>query len=238
MQILRFIRSWLLPTTMPLAGLAGIPALLLTWSRRKAINFSTALWADMSCALIGLKVDLSGAEHLISTRPAVFILNHQSNADGFLVAKLIRRDIAYLGKYELSRQPIRGRLMQLGGLILVDRSNSARAGNAMQALISAIRNEGRSAAVFPEGTRSHSTTLAQFKKGAFLMALRAGVPIVPIVIHNSIDVQAKGETLFSPATVKVEVLPPIDTSAWRVKTLDAHMAEVRGMYLRILGQQD
>ena len=86
--------------------------------------------------------------------------------------------------------------MQLGGLILVDRANSGRAGTAIQALTSAIRNDGRSAAVFPEGTRSHSTTLGQFKKGAFLMALRAGVPIVPIVIHNSIDAQPKGETLF------------------------------------------
>ncbi|MGI9294040.1 MAG: lysophospholipid acyltransferase family protein, partial [Pseudomonadales bacterium] len=169
-------------------------------------------------------------------RPAVFILNHQSNADGFLVAKLIRRDIAYLGKKELSRQPIRGRLMQLGGLVLVDRKNTATANKATQALIDAIRNEGRSVAIFQEGTRSHSTTLRPFKKGAFLIALRAGVPIVPIVIHNSIDAQPKGETNYRPATVKVEVLPPLDTRTWKVKTLDNHIAEVRGLFLDVLGQ--
>ena len=128
--------------------------------------------------------------------------------------------------------------MQWGGLILVDRSNASGAGSAMQALTSAIRNQGRSAAVFPEGTRSHSTTLGQFKKGAFLIALRAGVPIVPIVIHNSIDAQAPGETLFRPATVKIDVLPPVDTSNWKVKTLDLHMADMRATYLRILGQCD
>ena len=223
---------------MPLAVIAGIPVLVFTRSRRKTINFCTALWADMSCKLIGLKVDLSGEEHLFSTRPVVFILNHQSNADGFLVAKLIRRDIAYLGKSELSRQPIRSRLMQWGGLVMVDRNNSAKAGNAMQALIAAIRQEGLSAAIFPEGRRSHSTTLGEFKKGAFLIALRAGTPLVPIVIHNSILAQPKGDKFYTPATVKVDVLPPIDCSKWRVKTLDGHMAEVRGAYLQVLGQQD
>ena len=238
MKIIRFIRSALVPVTIPLAVVAGMPVLLFSGSRRKTINFCTALWADMSCRLIGVKVRVTGEQHLSSPRPAVFILNHQSNADGFLVAKLIRRDIAYLGKAELSRQPIRGRLMQWGGLILVDRQNAARAGNAMQAMVSAIRHDGRSAAIFPEGRRSHSTTLGPFKKGAFLTALRAGVPIVPIVIHNSIDAQPKGEKLYRPATIKVEVMAPIDTGEWRVKTLTEHMAEVRHSYLQVLGQLD
>ena len=233
---MRYLRSALVPVTMPLAVIIGIPVLLFSGSRRKAINFCTGLWADMASALIGLKVDVSGGEYLRTPRPAVFILNHQSNADGFLVAKLIRRDIAYLGKAELSRQPIRSRLMQLGGLVLVDRKNTSAANRATQALIDAIRGDGRSVAIFPEGTRSHSTTLRPFKKGAFLIALRAGVPMVPIVLHNSIDAQAKGETAYRPATVRVEVLPPVDTSQWKVKTISQHMAEVRALFLEVLGQ--
>ena len=223
---------------MPLAALAAIPVLLITGSRRRAINFCTGLWADISSKLIGMKVIVSGEEHLESPRPAVFILNHQSNADGFLVAKLIRRDIAYMGKQELSQQRIRGTIMQWCGLILVDREDSGRAGNAMQALINAVRKDGLSAAVFPEGSRSHSTKLGSFKKGAFLIALRARAPIVPIVIHNSIDAQPKGEKHYRPATVRVEVLPPIDTGKWRIKALDAHMADVRALYLDVLGQSD
>ncbi len=233
---MHFLRSALVPVTMPLAVIIGIPVLLFSGSRRKAINFSTALWADMASALIGLKVAITGEEYLRSPRPAVFILNHQSNADGFLVAKLIRRDIAYLGKKELSRQPIRGRLMQMGGLVLVDRKNTSTANRAAQALTDAIRKDGRSVAIFPEGTRSHSTTLRPFKKGAFLVALRAGVPVVPIVLHNSIDAQPRGETAYRPATVKVDVLPPLDTGQWKVKTLDRHIAEVRALYLDVLGQ--
>ena len=121
---------------------------------------------------------------------------------------------------------------------ILDRNNPAAASNATRALINAVRKDGRSAAIFPEGRRSHSTTLRQFKKGAFLIALRARVPIVPIVIHNSIDAQPRGESIYHPATVKVDVLPPVDTSTWKVGALDQHMADVRGMFLDVLGQQD
>jgi putative phosphoserine phosphatase/1-acylglycerol-3-phosphate O-acyltransferase len=218
--------------------IAALPLWLFTGSSRRAVNFATGLWADMTSALIGLKVELTGEEFLESPRPAMFMLNHQSNADGFLVAKLIRRDIAYLGKRELSKQRIRGRIMQFGGVVLVDRQNSAAASQAMQPLISAIRKDGRSVAIFPEGTRSHSTTLRQFKKGSFLIAMRARVPIIPIVIHNSIDAQPRGETVFRPATVKIEVLSPIDTSNWKVKAISDHVAAVRQQFLEVLGQEE
>jgi putative phosphoserine phosphatase/1-acylglycerol-3-phosphate O-acyltransferase len=231
----RYVRSMLVPLTMPLAVIVGLPLLAVTRSRRRTVNFCSALWADMTCALIGLQVDVSGAEHLESPRPAMFLLNHQSNADGSLVGKLPRRDVTYLSKKELSRQwPIRSWLMRQGGQILVDRDDPAGAGKAMQALIAAVRNDGVSAVIFPEGQRSQSTTLLPFKKGAFPSPLRAKVPVIPTVIHNSIDAQPRGEELYRPAIVRVTVLQPIDTSTWRVRSLDQHMAEVRSMYLREL----
>lgn len=235
-MLIHKIRSSLIPLTMPLAVLAGLPVLLLTGSRRRAINFSTGLWADLSCALVGIRVEIRGGEHLLSPRPALFILNHQSNADGHLVAKLIRRDIAYLGKAELSKQRIRSRLMQWGGMILVDRDNTSRASNATSAMIDAIRSKGLSAAIFPEGRRSHSTQLGGFKKGAFLIAKRARVPLIPIVIHNSIDAQPRGQRFFNPADIRVEVLPPIDTGSWSAKVLDQHIEEVVTLYREVLGQ--
>ena len=235
--MLRFIRSNLVPLTMPVALLISMPVLVVTRSKRSAVSFFVALWADMVCALIGLRVQVNGGEHLLSPRPAVFLLNHQSNADGFLVGKLIRGDITYLSKKELARQwPIRSWVMRQSGQILVDRDDAASAGKAMQELITAVRKGGLSAAIFPEGRRSQSTTLLPFNKGAFLTALRVKVPIIPIVIHNSIDAQPKGETLFRPTTVRVDVLPPIDTGNWRVRALDQHMAEVRALYLEALGQ--
>ena len=236
MHLLCRMRSALVPLTMPLVGLMGIPVLIWTRSRRTTINFCTGLWADLSCALIGLRIEVRGDEHLDAPRPAVFILNHQSNADGFLVARLIRRDIAYMGKKELSRHPVRSRLMQMGGLILVDREHAGRAGAAMQAMIEAIRVRRLSAALFPEGRRSQSLRMGSFKKGAFLIALRARVPIVPIVIHNSIDAQHRGESFYRPARVRIEVLPPIATEDWLMRDLDNHIDAIHARFLEVLGQ--
>ena len=95
---------------------------------------------------------------------------------------------------------------------------------------------GFSIAIAPEGTRSPTTRLGDFRKGAFHIAMQAGVPIVPIVIRNSGDVMPKGSAIYHPATVEVDVLPPVDTSEWRVENIDSHIEQVRDMFLDALGQ--
>ena len=107
----------------------------------------------------------------------------------------------------------------------------------MAPLVDAMRVEGKSVCLSPEGTRAPTIKLSSFKKGAFHLAMQAGVPIVPIVIQNSGDVQPKGDILYHPGTVEVEVLPPVDTSEWSADTINQHVADVRAMYLRAL-QQD
>jgi len=97
--------------------------------------------------------------------------------------------------------------------------------------------EGKSVCMSPEGTRSVTPKLAPFKKGAFHLAMQAGVPIVPIVIQNSSDIMPKGEMIYHPATVRVEVLPPIPTDSWSAESIDEHVATVRDMYLKALGQE-
>jgi putative phosphoserine phosphatase/1-acylglycerol-3-phosphate O-acyltransferase len=121
--------------------------------------------------------------------------------------------------------------------VLIDRKDTAKAIEAMMPLVDAMRVEGKSVCLSPEGTRSVTDKLAPFKKGAFHLAMQAGVPIVPIVIHNSVDVQPKGDLLFHPGTVHVDVLPPVDTSEWTVETIDRHVAEVQAMYLDALDQR-
>ena len=90
----------------------------------------------------------------------------------------------------------------------------------------------------PEGTRAITPRLNDFKKGAFHLAIQAGVPIVPIVIHNSTDVQPKGDLIFHPGTVDVEILPPVDTSEWSAETINEHVSDVRNMYLLALDQKN
>jgi putative phosphoserine phosphatase/1-acylglycerol-3-phosphate O-acyltransferase len=233
----RPLNSAMMPVSMVGSFLAGFPIWALTGSKRDALNFSVSLFADTASALIGLNLRITGEHHLWSHRPAVFIFNHQSNVDMVIVARLMRRDITGVGKQEIRELPIVGRVMEAAGVVLIDRTDTASAIEAMTPLVDAMRIEGKSVCLSPEGTRAFTPKLASFKKGAFHLAIQAGVPVVPIVIHNSTDVQPKGDMIFHPGTVDVEVLPPIDTSTWSAATIDTHVADVRELYLQALDQK-
>lgn len=217
---------------------AGLPIWALTGSRREATNFSTGLFGDFAAAMVGLELDTYGEKHLWAARPCVFVFNHQSKADVVILAKLIRKDMGGVGKQEIKKIPVLGKLMEWAGTVFIDRKNAANAILAMAPLVDAIRKDGKSICIAPEGTRTLSPKLGPFKKGAFHLAMQAGVPIVPIVIHNAGDVAPKNEFVMRAATVRVDVLPPIDTSGWTAKTMNRHVTQVRNMFLKVLGQPE
>ena len=231
-------RTAMVPASLIGSFFAGLPIWALTGSKRDALNFSMSLFADTASALIGLRLKVEGEQHLWSHRPAVFIFNHQSNVDMVIIARLLRRDISGVGKKEIGDIPLIGRILEFSGVVLIDRKDSEKAIEAVNALVDIMQIEGKSVCMSPEGTRSITPKLAPFKKGAFHLAMHAGVPIVPIVIQNSTDVNPKGSSIYHPATVEVEVLPPVDTSEWRVEKIDAHIAGVRDMFLKSLEQDE
>lgn len=220
------------------SAVASLPIWALTGSQREAMNFSTGLFGDFATALTGCELDVHGEGNLWDARPCIFVFNHQSKADVMILAKLIRKDMGGVGKKEIRDTPIIGKLMELAGTVFIDRANAKSAIKAMEPLIEAIEVDRKSIVISPEGTRTLSPKLGPFKKGAFHMAMQAGVPIVPIVIHNAGDVAPKNEFVMRPAKVRVDVLPAVDTSQWSVKTIDSHVAEVRGMFLEALGQDE
>jgi putative phosphoserine phosphatase / 1-acylglycerol-3-phosphate O-acyltransferase len=235
----QYIRSVAATSSLVTSFVAGLPILALTGSRRESQNFSFSLFADTASALIGMDLNVSGEEHLWAQRPAVFIFNHQSKADIIIIARLLRRDIAGVGKQEIKKEtPILGKVLELGGVVFIDRANAKNAIESMAPLVDAMKHEGKSVVLAPEGTRTVSPRLAPFKKGAFHLAMQAGVPLVPIVIRNAGDVAPKGDFVFRAATVDVQVLPPVDTSGWRVADLNEHVREVRNMFARALGQPE
>lgn len=221
--------------TLAAAIAAGMPILALTRSARETANFVLGAFGDYASALAGVTLDVRGERNLWRTRPCIFVFNHQSNADVFIVAKLVRRDMTGIGKQELRRVPVLGRLMELGGMVFVDRSHTRHAIDAMAPLVDAIRRDGKSVCIAPEGTRSADGRLGTFRKGAFHLAIQAGVPVVPVVIHNSHDVQPKHGIAMRPTTVRVEVLAPVDTSRWRAATIDRHVRDVRQLFVERLG---
>ncbi|MET0987918.1 MAG: HAD-IB family hydrolase [Steroidobacteraceae bacterium] len=217
------------------SAMLGLGVWGLSGSKNDGRKAMISLWADVASALVGLKLKVVGEEKIWANRPAVVITNHQSQADAIIIMKLLRGNFAAVGKKEIANIPLVSQAIQFAGVIPIDRKDASKAIAAMKPLIEAIRSEGRFVAVAVEGTRSTSTIPGPFKKGAFHIAMQTGVPILPIVIHNAIDVQPKGDFVFRPATVLVEVLDPIDTSTWKAESLTTHVAEVRNLYLRTLG---
>ena len=218
------------------ATLTGVGVALLNRSRRDGVNLAASTWADLASALAGIDLRVEGEEHLWSHRPAVFLFNHQSAVDTLLVAKLLRRDFTGVGKQELRTHPVFGPAFAFAGVVFIDRGDTQKAIEAMKPAVVALK-EGRSIAIAPEGTRSRTAKLGRFKKGAFHIAMQAGVPIVPIVFRNALDVLPRGAIVLRAATVEVVVLPPVDTRDWTRESLDERIEEIRGAYLEVLGEQ-
>ncbi|MDQ1660114.1 MAG: putative phosphoserine phosphatase / 1-acylglycerol-3-phosphate O-acyltransferase [Blastococcus sp.] len=212
-------------TGLAIGGLGG--------SRREAVDLGIALGGELGTALAGVQLDVEGAENL-STRPAVFLFNHQSQLDVLLLPKLLRGGFTAVAKKGLENTPGFGLIFRLADVAFVDRADPDQARRALEPAVQRLR-DGLSLVIAPEGTRSATPTLGPFKKGAFHVAMQAGVPIVPIVIRNAGELMWRGATTIRSGTVQVRVLPPIPTTGWTVDELDERVAEVREQYLEAMG---
>jgi putative phosphoserine phosphatase/1-acylglycerol-3-phosphate O-acyltransferase len=212
---------------------AGLGIGLLKGSRRDAVNFTTSAGSDATLALAGVRLNVTGAEHIEAAKPAVFIFNHQSILDGFIMMKLIRTDVTGVAKKEVAGQPGFGHFARLANMAFVDRADSKQAVAALQPVVQKLR-EGYSIAISPEGTRSPTPAIGRFKKGAFHMAMQGGVPIVPIVIRNAGEVLWRGSKVIRPGVVDVHVHEPISVADWTRETLDERITEVHALFLQTL----
>jgi putative phosphoserine phosphatase/1-acylglycerol-3-phosphate O-acyltransferase len=215
------------------AGGLGLAVGVLNRSRRQAANVATSIGPDLALALAGVELSVVGSENLWSERPAVFIFNHQSSIDVAVIGSLVRQDLTGVAKKELARDPRFALIGYVVDIAYVDRANSAQARAALEPAVDKLRS-GVSIAIAPEGTRSATRRLGRFKKGAFHLAMQAGVPIVPVVIRNAGDVMWRGSFLIRPGTVDVAVLPPIPTDDWTVDDLDERIGAVRDEYIATL----
>ena len=207
---------------------------VLTRNRRQAVNFLASAGTELSLALAGVTLDVSGEEHLWSHRPAVFVFNHQSALDVIVIANLLRRDVTGVVKREAAHDPRFAVLGALAGVAYVDRHDHMQAVAALSDVEHRIA-DGISIAIAPEGTRSRTGAVGPFKTGAFHMAQQAGVPVVPIVIRDTGGLMPPGSLLVRPGTVHVAVLPPIDVAGWDPAEFHRHVDAVRDQFAETLG---
>ncbi|WAL47318.1 HAD-IB family hydrolase [Rhodococcus pyridinivorans] len=211
----------------------GLGLGLINRSRKTALDSIISIGTEVSLALAGVDVRIVGEANAWAARPAVFIFNHQSQLDPVVLAKVLRQDFTGVTKKEMANDPLFGPLLRFVGATFVDRTNTERAVAALGPVVDTLR-EGTSIVIAPEGTRSLTPAIGRFKKGAFHIAMQAGVPIVPVVIRNAGEILWKHSTLLRSGTVDVAVLEPIDVSEWSRENLDEHIAEVEDLYRRTL----
>ncbi|GLA78177.1 1-acylglycerol-3-phosphate O-acyltransferase [Aspergillus tubingensis] len=178
---------------------------------------------------------IEGAEHL-NTRPAVFIANHQSELDVLMLGYIFPPYCSVTAKKSLKYIPFLGWFMSLSRTVFIDRANRETAVKAFDSAADEMRTHRQSVFIFAEGTRSYSDTpeLLPFKKGAFHLALKAGVPIVPVVTENYSHVLSPRKMRFEPGTIKIKVLPPISTEGLTTADIDALTKSTRESMLKTL----
>lgn len=226
------LRTGLAAASLYPSALKGILAGALSMSHKEGVNTTISSIGDLGTKLAGLEINIKGKHNLEDHRPAVFCFNHQSSADFFIILKLLRKDVTGIAKKELEMTPF-GPVFKAMGAIFIDRSDKKKALASMKNAAEILKN-GTSVAIAPEGTRSGSKKLGEFKKGAFHLAMKAGVPIVPIVIKNAYMAMPKGSKIFKPTHIEVVVLDPIDTSEWKPKHINSYVENVRNLFLKEL----
>jgi 1-acyl-sn-glycerol-3-phosphate acyltransferase len=174
---------------------------------------------------VGVRVRVEGLAR-IPSGPCLFVANHTSSADAPAVVGAIPRRIAILLKASLFKWPIVGQAFQMARFIPVDRKSRESAIISVEKATEALR-AGQSFLIYPEGTRSPDGRLQQFKKGAAVMAIQAGVSVVPMVCSGAHRVMEKRSLVIHPGEIVVEFLEPIDASQYSLEERDALNDRIR-----------
>jgi len=209
----RILYWWSLFVAGALLLVFGPPALLIAWitGKRETVypwaEFGARNWLRLS----GARVRVTGRELLNPKQAYVFISNHRSYLDTATLFLHTGRRIGLLAKKELLKVPILGYGMGFVNVMAIDRSNRERALETMEAATNRIKR-GISFGVFAEGTRAKPGELLPFKKGAFYMAIEAGVPIVPVAIKNTDRLMGKGTGEARAGVIEMVLMQPVQTA--------------------------
>jgi 1-acyl-sn-glycerol-3-phosphate acyltransferase len=194
------------------------------------------VWARSLLGISGVRVEIEGAEHIHPNGSYVIISNHLSYMDTPVVLANIPVQFRFLAKRGLFQIPFLGTHLGQAGHIPVYRGDARASLKTMQQAAEAIQKRKISMLIFPEGGRSHDGTLGPFKEGGAYIAIRAGVPILPIALIGTERVLPFGSGAPLPGTVRLKVFPPIETANRTIKQREELTAEVRALIASAVGQ--
>ena len=220
--------------------LIGAPVVLLAIViRRPSLLYRAGeIGVNLGLFLSGIRYTVSGAEHIRAVPAAVYAVNHASNVEPpilFAALQPLFPRLRVLYKAELRKLPILTRAFDLAGFIPLERGNRDQSLPAIERAAAALR-EGNSFLIFPEGTRSRTGELLPFKKGGFVMALKAQAPIVPVAIKGARDAMRKGSPWIQPVTIRVSFGEPIPTAGLCIDDREQLIMNVRTQVERLLNE--
>lgn len=218
----------------------GPPAMLLAWvfSQPNFLYRPGIRGVQMGLRLSGIRHRAEGREHIQRGRPAVYCVNHSSNVEPPIVFDVLQElfpNLRILYKASLRRLPILGLVFEMVGFVPLERARPDQSLPAVERAAEALR-AGASFLIFPEGTRSRTAELLPFKKGGFIMAIKAGAPVVPIAILGARDAMRRGSPIIWPVTVSVRLGPPIETAGMTIEDRDWLVAEARARVAALLAK--
>jgi 1-acyl-sn-glycerol-3-phosphate acyltransferase len=228
LSILAFFFLFAMPPIMLAARFFKNPDIAYPWARWGAMTW---LWGT------GIKVVVTGAEHLKPGESYIFVSNHRSYLDTAAMFAYTGKKMGVIAKKEMLKLPIAGKFMSLVNLIAIDRTNAESAIASMNKAREVMRS-GVSFGIYAEGTRAMRGELLPFKKGAFHLALQTGSAIVPIAVRNTDVLMGKKQKYAQPGTMEFVMLPPVATEGLTAENdLEDLMMRVRAMIAAELEKQ-
>jgi len=192
------------------------------------IHKVTSKWAKNHVNMSGAKVTIHGSENVPKDIPVVFISNHQSNFDIALFMSYIDKPKGYIAKIEMNKIPILRTWMEYMNCVFMDRSNIRKSAEAIVEGVNIIKG-GHSLVIFPEGTRSKSDKLGEFKAGSFKLATKSKAPIIPVTIKGSYKLMEANNNKIKPAEVEIFIHPMIETKNLIKEEADALPEKVKSI---------
>ena len=241
MKLFSLFHSLLVLVLAPLSTLL-VSIITLIWAvlfRRSAdeLQIFGRYWGKFICALSGVTVTIEGVENLATDRTFIFAANHQSQFDIFVLQGYLPFNFRWLAKKELFQVPVWGPAMKKAGYIPVDRSHGRQALKSLEEAAKFIA-KGASVIIFPEGTRSRDGKLQPFKAGGMVLAIKAGVELVPVAISGTFAILPKGSLLLHPGRVVIRIGTPITTNDYRTNQKHELALLLQRKVAALLGQED
>lgn len=209
--VVRSIATWVLGGAATVAGAVSVMIIASFNDTSPLIERVIHWWARVWLAASGTDLEVKGGEHLDRDSSYVVVANHLSTLDIMACFLAVPIPIRFLAKKELFRIPILAQGMRAVGIVEVDRSGHAAIHASVNRQADELIAKRRSLIIYPEGTRPRDGVMRPFKKGAFTMAIAAGLPVLPVSIHGSYEAAQPGRPWFNGGSIEVVIDPPIPT---------------------------